>query len=327
MAERGLAYLPVVGSAASKLERMRAIPAIWKGYSMARTKKGTPPSYPKKPHKGQARITVPLATGKRHEIYLGAFGSEASRQEYRRVLAVLEANGYFPVKEGAAGGDLTLNELALRFWKHAQGYYRLADGSPSRELEHFESSLRPALDLYGNKLAADFGPLALKAVRQRLVDAKRYRVRVTGEDGLRDRWVTESRIRLDEGREGRGWAEWNGQWRPVEVLKAEPALSRKVINQRVDHIKRVFRWAVSEELVPPSVHDALRSVPGLRRGHKGTYDHPKVRPVPDEHVEVTLRFLRPQVAAMVQLQRLVGTRETEVCLMRGQASPTGTPTS
>src|SRR5437763_527144 len=146
---------------------------------MPRTKKGTPPSYPGKPHKGQARITVRLPGGKRRELYLGPFGSEESRAEYRRVLAQLEVTG---------------------------GHY--------------------------------------------------------------------------------------------------PA--GKVINQRVEHVKRVFAWAVSEELVPVSVHESLLRVPGLRRGHDGTFDHPPVKPVPEEHIQATLPFLRPQVAAMVQLQWLVG---------------------
>jgi hypothetical protein len=59
---------------------------------MARTPKGTPPQYPSKPLRGQARITVRLLDGRRHDIYLGPFGSPESRAEYRRVLAELEAN-------------------------------------------------------------------------------------------------------------------------------------------------------------------------------------------------------------------------------------------
>ena len=80
----------------------------------------------------------------------------------------------------------------------------------------------------------------------------------------------------------------------------------------------MFKWAVSEELVPSSVYEALKTVAGLRRGHEGTKEKPKVKPVPDEHVEATLPHLNPQVAAMVRLQRLIGARATEVCLMRGR---------
>ena len=60
---------------------------------MARTPKGTPPSYPNKPHKGQARITVRLIDGRRHDLLPGPFGSPESRAEYRRVLTELETGG------------------------------------------------------------------------------------------------------------------------------------------------------------------------------------------------------------------------------------------
>jgi hypothetical protein len=71
---------------------------------MPRTRKGTPPAYPKRPHvSGQARITARLATSKRRDLTLGAFGSPESRAEYRRVLAMPESNGgLYPVKDGTA---------------------------------------------------------------------------------------------------------------------------------------------------------------------------------------------------------------------------------
>jgi hypothetical protein len=48
----------------------------------------------------------------------------------------------------------------------------------------------------------------------------------------------------------------------IEVMD----LSRGVINQRINRIKRAFRWAVEEELVPSSVLHGLRAVGGLRFG-------------------------------------------------------------
>jgi integrase len=93
-------------------------------------------------------------------------------------------------------------------------------------------------------------------------------------------------------------------------------LCRKEINKRVGRIKRVFKWAVSEELVPPSVFEGLRTVDGLRRGRTTAADNPSVKPVDDRHVEAILPFLSPQVAAMVQLQRITGMRPGEVTLMR-----------
>ena len=54
----------------------------------------------------------------------------------------------------------------------AKGYYRKKDGTPSGWLDHIQLVLDKHLaDLYGRTPAADFGPKAFKAIRQRLVDA------------------------------------------------------------------------------------------------------------------------------------------------------------
>src|SRR5262249_2230070 len=93
-------------------------------------------------------------------------------------------------------------------------------------------------------------------------------------------------------------------------------LSRSVINYRINRIRRVFKWAVSFELLPPSVHQALQAIPGLRRGRGGVREAPKVLPVPAEHVEATLPFLPRPVAAMVQVQLRTACRAGEVMAMR-----------
>lgn len=93
-------------------------------------------------------------------------------------------------------------------------------------------------------------------------------------------------------------------------------LSRGVINARIKRIRRFFKWAVSEELVPGSVTHALSTVTGLRRGRTTAREAPPVTPVADEWVELVLPALSPQVAALVQIQRLTGMRPGEVVLMR-----------
>ncbi|QGJ68633.1 Site-specific tyrosine recombinase XerC [Planctomycetales bacterium 10988] len=93
-------------------------------------------------------------------------------------------------------------------------------------------------------------------------------------------------------------------------------LSRGVINNRVKRIKRFFKWAVGEELVPSSVSNALRDVDGLRRGRTSAREAPPVKPVEDIWVDLVLPHLSPQVAALVQVQRLTGCRPGEVVLLR-----------
>ena len=102
----------------------------------------------------------------------------------------------------------------------------------------------------------------------------------------------------------------------VRQAMIEANLSRKVINQRIGRIVRMFKWAVSEELVSESVWRALTTVRGLQKGRTQARETEPILPVSDEVVNATLPFLLPPVRAMVQLQRLTGMRPGEVCQMR-----------
>ncbi len=96
----------------------------------------------------------------------------------------------------------------------------------------------------------------------------------------------------------------------------ETGLCRSEVNRRISRILRLFKWAVSEEIVPPSSHHALQSVPGLRRGRADVRESEPVRPVCDAFVDPIRPFVARQVWAMVELQRLTGMRPGEVCSMR-----------
>ena len=98
----------------------------------------------------------------------------------------------------------------------------------------------------------------------------------------------------------------------IEVEK----LSRGVINNRVNRIRRIFKWAVSEELIPVQIFEALRTVAGLRFGRSAARETDPVRPANDQDVESVLAFMAPPVAAMVRLQRITGMRACELVQMR-----------
>ncbi len=100
-----------------------------------------------------------------------------------------------------------------------------------------------------------------------------------------------------------------------EMIKAD--LSRGVINSRVNRIRRVFKWGVENELVPPSVLHGLQAVSPLKRGRCQVRETAPVIPVPDELIDAVLRVAPSQIAAMIELQRLTGMRPGEVVLMRG----------
>ena len=96
----------------------------------------------------------------------------------------------------------------------------------------------------------------------------------------------------------------------------DAGLSRGVINKRIGQIKRAFKWAVAEELVPPSLYHGLQAVAGLTFGRSKARETEPVRPVPDLYVAIVLPFVSPVVAAMVRLQRLSGMRAGEIVIMR-----------
>jgi hypothetical protein len=93
-------------------------------------------------------------------------------------------------------------------------------------------------------------------------------------------------------------------------------LCRGVINARIDRIKRIFRWGVSEELVSSSICEGLRAVAGLRRGRSDARETEPVTPVDDRWVEATLPFLPPQVQDMIRLQRITGMRSGNLVTMK-----------
>jgi integrase len=91
---------------------------------------------------------------------------------------------------------------------------------------------------------------------------------------------------------------------------------RKTVNARVERIRRAFKWAVAEELVPPSVYQALAAVSGLQRGRTVAPESEPVGPVDDAVVDATLPFLNRHIRGLVEFQRLTGCRPGEACAIR-----------
>jgi integrase len=229
---------------------------------------GRPRSVPKYRHhkqSGQAVVTLTDGCGNRRDVLLGKHGTRASREEYARVIAEWEAAGRCPPEPAGATAPMSVNELLVRFMEWAATHYRHADGRPTGELKDHRYSLQPVKDLYGTTAAAAFGPLALKAVRQKMLDAD---------------------------------------------------LCRGVVNQRVGRIKRVFKWAVAEQLVPHATYAALATVAGLARGRTTARETELVGPVPVAFVDAVRPHVNRHVGAMIDLRRLTGMRPGEVVIMR-----------
>jgi integrase len=163
-------------------------------------------------------------------------------------------------------GTLSVTELVAAYLDHAIVYYA-HDGRKGGEYDLVHLASRPLVRKHGATRVVDFGPLALKEVRQSMID--------------------------EDWRKGK---EKGVSW------------SRRFINSQVGRIRRIFKWGVEEQLVPATIHEALRAVAPLKRGRTEARERPKVKPVPLRHVHAILPYLTPVVAAMVTLQELTGMR-------------------
>jgi hypothetical protein len=131
-------------------------------------RKSTPPKYRLHKQSGQAIVTLVGGT-RRRDMLLGEHGTAANRAKCAALVAESEAGG-----RRLGNGDpswRSVNELLLAFWKWAEGHYRGPDGEPSTELRDYKPTLRPLRELFGTLPAAEFSPLKLKAVRDRMVAA------------------------------------------------------------------------------------------------------------------------------------------------------------
>ena len=216
-------------------------------------------------HNGSGQALVELV-GRR--IYLGKYGSDESREKYRRLIAAhMSATPDASQKHASVADPLlgpSVNEVILVYFRFAKTYY-LKNSKPTDEIAALRACLRRLRIHYGSTPAADFGPRAFKLVR--------------------------------------------------EAMIAE-GLSRKYINDSMARIRRMFRWAAAEEIVPASIYQGLSAVHGLRAGRSAAKESDPVLPVDDSVVDATLPHLSPVVADMVRLQRLTGMRPGEVCILR-----------
>lgn len=105
------------------------------------------------------------------------------------------------------------------------------------------------------------------------------------------------------------------QLKIVRQSMIDAGWARTYINQQVAVIVRMFKWGVTEGLIPAGTHMALDLVDGLRRGESGAKETRKRRGIDGATVEATLFFLSPTVRAMIELQQATGARPGEICVL------------
>jgi integrase len=203
---------------------------------------------------GQARVRLPDG-----DHYLGPHGSSESKDRYNDLiykwrLQHSDDNRY----------TLSVDSLALAYLEHCEQHYQ-KDGKPTSEVCCVRAALRFVIGAAGRMRARDFGPLMLKAARQKMIDA---------------------------------------------------GLARTTINMNVMRARRMFKWGVSEELIPATVLVGLQSLSGLRAGRTKAREPQPVEPVSLGAIDAIKPHVSPMVWGAVQLQLLTGMRSGEVLTMR-----------
>ena len=223
---------------------------------------------PKYRHHKARNLAVVRIEGK--DYYLGRYGTEKSKLEYHRLLADWRAALLVPANTNGNGkkidtqtdNDLSVAELAAKYWEFAEQYYR-KDG------KHTQPGIRIALrylcETSGQVKAKYFGPKALKVIRDEMIVAD---------------------------------------------------LSRRYVNDNIARLKRCFRWATEEELIPGDVYHALRAVSSLAAGRSKARETEPIQPVEAAAIEATLVHLAGVLVNMVRLQLLLACRPSEICQLR-----------
>ncbi len=91
---------------------------------------------------------------------------------------------------------------------------------------------------------------------------------------------------------------------------------RKTVNAAVTSVRTIFKWGVSEELVPVEVLARLASVQGLQRGRSEAYDPEPVAPVALASIESVLPLVPRGVCGLILFQRYTGARPGEAVSLR-----------
>ena len=236
------------------------------------------PAYRQRAGYDQAIVTLTdAATGKRRDYWLGTFGTPESRELYHRLLADWETNGRRLPDRPIEALPLGPKRAGVTVADVIAQYWRWAKSYYTpTSASGIKSALRVLRQCYGSADAGGFGPNALRTVRDAMVLGRD----ASGDKRPRDPWC------------------------------------RKTVNTRVGHIVRMFRWAASRELVPADVYRALETLPPLKKGRCAAPDHDPVKPVAVETVEETKKYVSRQVAALIDLQLLTGSRPGELLRLR-----------
>ncbi|HEY1190784.1 MAG TPA: site-specific integrase [Gemmata sp.] len=211
-------------------------------------------------------------------VHMGADPAVAQAR-YKRWVADLLAGDTAPSVRPATptnpAAERTVAEVLLAYWKFALTEYA-GDTESRRSARHRIWQ-------------------AIEAVRGRYADVPASRFRGPQLKALRDELV-KNRTVINNGRD---------TGRPI---------TRTYVNYLVACVQRVWKWALSEDLVPADGAATVAALAPLARG-KGGREPARVLPPPPGWEEALVE-LPPVLVAMVRTQALCGMRPQDVCRLR-----------
>ncbi len=156
------------------------------------------PHVPKYRHYKPKNLAVVRIHG--HDHYLGPYGSEESRERYRRLVAALFAGRppeTDPTPPRADPAELTINRLLLDYWTQHVAVYYVKHGRPTSEQDNIRQALRFLRHHAGSSPARAFSPRGLNGVRDAMITAGRCRTLINKDvNRIRGlfRWAVEAEL-------------------------------------------------------------------------------------------------------------------------------------
>lgn len=209
-------------------------------------------------------------------VYLGQFGTDESKRKYETVKAEWLINRHSAKYSPASTGP-TMADICLAYLDHAAKYYPTGN-----EYANLEAAIRPISRLYATLPANQFGPTEFRTVRE---------------------WFLSTPIEFKTSKKRK----------PESENKKPPRFrSRKTINEQMNRLLRIMKWAVAQGMIPVSVHQTLKCIDPLKRGRTEARETKAIKAVSASVIEATLPHLTQVLSDMVQFQQLVGCRPGEL---------------
>lgn len=257
-------------------------------------KSRTEPTYQFHKGSGQARTVI---DGK--SVYLGAYNSPKSQEKFNDLKAE------WRLRNNVDQFTITIDDLALRYLAHAEEYYRGKDGSPTRTAENIRYALRPLVEHYGATRVRDFGPKALKSVRESMIKvghSRNYINSMVGKIKQAFRWGVEEEIvpsQVYEALKSLAWLH-AGRSKARETQPVRP-VDEGTVNDTLPHLPRIVADMVRLQLLCGARPGELCSMRpcDVSRGTSGVWTYRPASHKTEHHGRERRVFIGPEGQAIL----------------------------